>query len=56
MLPVKHWLEEGLKDRPGVPAAFLRDWCPKGLALGLLALSYVKLASGSFNPFIYFQF
>ena len=25
-------------------------------ALALLALSYLKLATGSFNPFIYFQF
>ena len=26
------------------------------LALGLLALSYLELVTGSFNPFIYFQF
>ena len=26
------------------------------IALGLLGLSYLKLVSGSFNPFIYFQF
>lgn len=29
---------------------------PAALALVVLALSYMKLATGSFNPFIYFQF
>lgn len=31
-------------------------WGPKLFALALLILSYIKLATGSFNPFIYFQF
>lgn len=32
------------------------DWMPKVFALFVLLLSYMKLATGSFNPFIYFQF
>ena len=31
-------------------------WGPKLLAFAVLLLSYMKLATGSFNPFIYFQF
>ena len=43
------------------PKSYTRTWPPsspegRAAALGLLALSYVKLVSGSFNPFIYFQF
>ena len=32
------------------------EWLPKLWALGLLLIAYLKLAGGSFNPFIYFQF
>ena len=32
------------------------EWLPKLWALGLLLIAYLKLAVGSFNPFIYFQF
>jgi len=55
-LPVRDWLRERLDGRGTVPAALLREWAPKLLALALLVLSYTKLATGSFNPFIYFQF
>ena len=55
-LPVKVWLQDRLPEGGTGPAALARVWCPKLAALALLALSYLKLATGSFNPFIYFQF
>ena len=55
-LPIKIWLQEKLAEKERGPAALAREWFPKLVALFLLALSYLKLASGSFNPFIYFQF
>lgn len=55
-LPVKRWLEARLPEEGTGFAAAVRTWFPKLAALALLTLSYVKLASGSFNPFIYFQF
>jgi len=55
-LPVRGWLREGLDGREAAPAALAREWGPKLAALALLGLSYIKLATGSFNPFIYFQF
>jgi alginate O-acetyltransferase complex protein AlgI len=54
-LPVKKLLERVLENRRGA-AAVLYAWGPRLLALGLLALSYLKLVTGSFNPFIYFRF
>lgn len=55
-LPVKVWLQNRLPEDGTGPAVLARTWCPKLAALALLALSYLKLATGSFNPFIYFQF
>lgn len=55
-LPVKNWLQAKLEEKRTGCAAFVGEWFPKAAALCLLALSYLKLASGSFNPFIYFQF
>ena len=55
-LPVKDWLQKKLSRRETLPATLVREWAPKLAALILLGLSYMKLASGSFNPFIYFQF
>ena len=54
-LPVKRWAQSWLEARgsAGQAAAL---WVPRVLALGLLALSYLELVTGSFNPFIYFQF
>ena len=56
MLPVKVRLQNWLESRPDRLSALALDWGPKLIALGLLGLSYVKLVTGSFNPFIYFQF
>lgn len=55
-LPVKTWLEKRLPEEGKGPKVWLRTWAPKLAALVLLVLSYGKLATGSFNPFIYFQF
>lgn len=55
-LPVKVWLECKLPEDRTSPGTLIRVWGPKLAALILLALSYGKLATGSFNPFIYFQF
>ena len=54
-LPVKGWLQEKLRQGGNLGQTIL-IWAPKGLALGLLGLSYLKLVTSSFNPFIYFQF
>ena len=56
VLPVKNWAKQYLESRQGKAALLVRTWGPVLLALVLLALSYLKLVSGSFNPFIYFQF
>ncbi|MCI9156117.1 MAG: MBOAT family protein [Lawsonibacter sp.] len=56
MLPWKLWIQQRLERRRDALSAVVLDWGPKLLALGLLWLSYGKLVSGSFNPFIYFQF
>ncbi len=54
-MPVKTWLENRLKTKGAAPQLML-EWFPKLFALAMLALSYVELVTGSFNPFIYFQF
>ncbi len=56
-LPLKDLLRGAVERRTsGGLRAFLLELAPAGLALCVLALSYMKLATGSFNPFIYFQF
>lgn len=55
-LPVKGWLEKRLPGDGASSGALIRVWGPKLAALVLLVLSYGKLATGSFYPFIYFQF
>lgn len=56
-LPVKLWLQERLEARrENNLCALTLLLAPRALALILLAASYVKLVSGSFNPFIYFRF
>ncbi len=45
-----------LAGGPGAAGQTLALWAPRVLALGLLVLSYGLLVTGSFNPFIYFQF
>lgn len=54
-MPLKNLAAQFLECRDG-PAVTLYVWGPKVLALGLLAFSYMKLVTGSFNPFIYFRF
>lgn len=55
-LPVKQWLQTALERRQTALSAALLCWWPKLAALALLAASYAKLVTGSFNPFIYFRF
>ena len=55
VLPVKNLLERFLNGRHGMAGA-LYIWGPRALALVLIAMSYLKLVTGSFNPFIYFRF
>ena len=54
-MPWKHWLQHKL-ERGGTLAKETLLWFPKATALCLLVVSYVELVTGSFNPFIYFQF
>ena len=54
-LPVKQWLQSWL-ERRGAAGQAAALWLPRVMALGLLAVSYLELVTGSFNPFIYFQF
>lgn len=54
-LPVKRWAQSWLEAR-GPTGQMIALWAPRVLALGLLVLSYGLLVTGSFNPFIYFQF
>ena len=49
-LPVKQWLQSWLEAR-GSTGQAIALWAPR-----VLALSYLELVTGSFNPFIYFQF
>lgn len=56
-MPVKKVLQGALEKRSSrLAARLLLTWGPKTTALILLALSYLKLVTGSFNPFIYFRF
>ena len=55
-LPVKLWTENWLKAGTAGWKHLVLEHGPKVLALVMLFLSYLKLATGSFNPFIYFQF
>ena len=57
MFPVKNIFVkffESHKENKAV--AVLGEFLPKIFALFVFAFSYMKLVSGSFNPFIYFQF
>lgn len=55
-LPWKLWLRERLERRQDGLSRAVLEWAPKLIALGLMGLSYMKLVTGSFNPFIYYQF
>ncbi|MBR6807663.1 MAG: MBOAT family protein [Clostridia bacterium] len=58
IFPVKRLLEKKFSANAehSLSAAFFKEFAPKLFALGVFALAYMKLVSGSFNPFIYFQF
>ena len=56
IFPVAGAVQKKLAAKSGKLAAAALELGPKLLALALLALSYVSLVSGSFNPFIYFRF
>ena len=55
-LPVKTFLEASLEKRASRLSRAVLIAGPKLASLALLALSYCKLVTGSFNPFIYFRF
>ena len=55
-LPVAGWLNARFKKDGSKPSGMLLTWAPKLWALALLAFSYMSLVTGSFHPFIYFQF
>lgn len=56
-LPLKQKVEALLARHADSPlAGFVHSWGLYGLALALLALSYLQLLGSAFNPFIYFRF
>ncbi len=55
-MPVKSWLQNWLESKSGAAAQALLAWGPKLIALGTFGLSFLRLVSSSFNPFIYFRF
>ena len=55
-MPFKSWLQNWLESKRGAAAQALLAWGPKLMALGLFGLSFLRLVSSSFNPFIYFRF
>lgn len=55
-MPFKSWLQNWLESKSGAAAQALLAWGPKLIALGLFGLSFLRLVSSSFNPFIYFRF
>ena len=55
-LPLRDRLRKQLEIRDTDGCRILLEWGPKVLALLLFILSYCKLVTGSFNPFIYYQF
>ena len=55
-MPVKNYIAGILEKKRSALSAVLITWGPRALALALLALSYMKLVTGSYNPFIYFRF
>ena len=55
---VQGMLEFSVRRKRGAAgiSSFILAWGPKLFALLVLAISYMQLVTGSFNPFIYFQF
>ena len=57
IFPIKRVLERYIEQHKQNKAVFLLgEILPKVFALIVFVLGYMKLVSGSFNPFIYFQF
>ncbi len=57
MLPVKNILLKFFEKHKEKSICFvIGEFLPKGFALLVFVLGYMKLVSGGFNPFIYFQF
>jgi alginate O-acetyltransferase complex protein AlgI len=54
--PIKNVLQTELERPGGGLRRFIRIWAPPAIAAVLLVVCYMKLVTGSFNPFIYFQF
>ena len=55
-LPIRDFVRSRLEKREDAASRLIYVWAPKLAAMGLLLISYAELLSGSFNPFIYFQF
>ena len=55
-IPVKQYIEGFIEKKTGALAGLVSVWAPRALALVLLAVSYLKLVTGAFSPFIYFRF
>ena len=55
-LPLRDWALRRLEARDTALSGLVLTWGPKAAALGLFALSFLRLVSSSYNPFIYFRF
>ena len=56
IFPIKRLCENFLMSKDNVLFALTREFLPKAFTFAVFFISYMKLVSGSFNPFIYFQF
>ena len=54
-MPVKDWAAQWLRKK-GQAGELVILWGSRVLAAALLVICYMELVTGSFNPFIYFQF
>lgn len=56
-IPLAKYLKNFLvKYKTNKAVSVILDYGPKIISIGLLIICYMKLATGSFNPFIYFRF
>ena len=55
-LPVKQLMQKWLEGRKDAFSQAMAAFAPPLLALALLAVSFMRLLSSTFNPFIYFRF
>lgn len=56
VFPIKKMCEKILASKEGRAFVIAREFLPRAFAFAVFLFSYMKLVSGSFNPFIYFQF